>query len=90
MAEENLMTTAALPLVYSATWCGHCHRLKAQLDRAGIAYRQIDVDEEPSVLPKLEELNDGELIIPTVEFSDGSALVNPSATAVADKLRALG
>jgi mycoredoxin len=74
------------PVVYSATWCGYCHRLKSQLDRAGIAYAQVDVDEDPSVLAKLEELNGGEWIIPTVEFADGSALVNPSVAAVAAKL----
>jgi mycoredoxin len=82
------LTQSQLPLVYSATWCGYCHRLKEQLDRAGVAYRQIDVDEDPSVLPKLEELNNGEWIIPTVEFADGTALVNPSAKAVVAKLNA--
>lgn len=82
------MTATPLPIVYSATWCGHCIRLKSQLDRAGIAYREVDVDLDPSVLPKLEEVNGGEWIIPTVEFPDGTALVNPSAAAVADKLRA--
>jgi len=79
--------TAARPLIYSATWCGHCVRLKAQLDRAGIAYDELNVDEHPSVLPKLAELNGGEWIIPTVEFSDGTALVNPSADAVAERLQ---
>ncbi len=75
------------PTVYSATWCGHCVRLKAQLDRAGVAYECVDVDENPSVLPHLTVLNGGEWIIPTVEFADGTALVNPSAQAVVDHLR---
>ena len=82
------MTSTTLPIVSSATWCGHCVRLKTQLDRAGVAYREVDVDQDPSVLPKLEEVNGGERIIPTVEFADGTALVNPSAAAVADKVRA--
>ncbi len=80
------MTATALPIVYSATWCGHCVRLKAQLDRAGITYRVVDVDQDPSVLSKLEEFGDGEWMIPTVEFADGTALVNPSAAAVAARL----
>ena len=83
------MTSTTLPIVYSATWCGHCIRLKAQLDRAGVAYREVDVDQDPSVLPKLEEVNGGEWIIPTVEFSDGSALVNPSVAAVVAHLEQL-
>ena len=83
------MTVTPPPIVYSATWCGYCLRLKAELDRAGVTYRAIDIDEDPSVLPRLAELNNGEWIIPTVEFWDGTMLVNPSAVAVTDKLRDL-
>lgn len=80
------MEPGALPVVYSAPWCGHCVRLKAQMDRAGVVYEEVDVDQVPEALPKLEELNGGEWIIPTVEFQDGSALVNPSVAAVVAKL----
>lgn len=80
------MSPTPAPVVYSAEWCGHCVRLKAQLDREGIAYDEVDVDATPAALAKLEALNGGEWIIPTVEFADGSALVNPSAAAVAAKL----
>ncbi len=76
------MSTGQPPLVYSAPWCGYCVRLKAQMDREGVAYEEIDVDANPEVLPKLERLNEGQWIIPTVEFADGSALVNPSLAAV--------
>jgi mycoredoxin len=81
---------ASLPVVYSATWCGHCARLKGQLDRAGVAYRVVDVDEEPEHLPRLSELNGGSWLIPTVELPDGTALVNPSAAAVAAALAGSG
>lgn len=70
------------PIVYSTTWCGHCTRLKAQLDRAQVAYETVDVDEHPEHLDKLAALNGGSWLIPTVELPDGSALVNPSAAAV--------
>jgi mycoredoxin len=86
-SEGDQVEARQVPTVYSATWCGYCHRLKKQLERAGIPYQQVDVDEDPSVLPKLEELNGGEWIIPTVEFPDGTALVNPSVAAVAAKLQ---
>lgn len=83
------MGTRELPLVYSAPWCGYCIRLKSQMDREGVAYEEVDVDANPEVLPKLEELNGGEWIIPTVEFPDGSALVNPSLAAVVARLESL-
>ena len=75
------------PVVFSAEWCGHCHRLKAQLEHAGIAYEEVDVDADPAFLERLVQLSDGEWVIPTVEFADGTALVNPSVAAVTAKLQ---
>lgn len=80
------MSSGSLPVVYSAEWCGHCVRLKAQLEREGISYQEVDVDAAPAALAKLEALNGGEWIIPTVEFADGTALINPPVAAVAAKL----
>jgi mycoredoxin len=74
--------------VYSAPWCGHCQRLKAQLSRAGIAYTELNVDETPGAIELITELNGGSWLIPTVVFPDGSALVNPSVREVQDKLSA--
>ena len=71
-----------VPIVYSAPWCGHCTRLKGQLDRAGVAYDVVDVDDHPEHLERLAEINGGSWLIPTVELPDGTALVNPSAAAV--------
>jgi mycoredoxin len=77
------------PVVYSATWCGHCTRLKWQLDRAGVAYDVVDVDEHPEHLFRLAEINGGSWLIPTVELPGGSALVNPPVAAVVEALDAL-
>ncbi|MFI7462649.1 glutaredoxin domain-containing protein [Nonomuraea sp. NPDC049646] len=74
--------------VYSAPWCGHCHRLKAQLSRAGIPYTEIDVDETPGAVDHIAELNGGSWLIPTVVFPDGSALVNPGVEEVRARLSA--
>lgn len=84
------MPSIDLPVVYSATWCGHCARLRSQLDRSGVTYRVVDVDEEPEHLPRLAELNGGSWLIPTVELPDGTALVNPAAAAVVAALAGSG
>jgi len=34
--------------MYSTQWCGYCHRLKSQLDREGIAYQVIDIEDDPA------------------------------------------
>ncbi|GAA3210456.1 glutaredoxin domain-containing protein [Actinocorallia longicatena] len=74
--------------VYSAPWCGHCHRLKAQLDRAEIAYTEVDVDATPGATELIASLNGGDWLIPTVVFPDGSALVNPPVERVRARLEA--
>ena len=65
--------------MYSTTWCGYCRRLKRQFDEAGIAYREIDVDEPAHrhLGDRIVEASGGYRIVPTVEV-DGRLLVNPS------------
>jgi mycoredoxin len=73
--------------VYSAPWCGPCRRLKSRLTQAGIPYTEVNVDDTPGAVELISELNGGSWLIPTVVFSDGSALVNPSLEDVRSRLR---
>lgn len=75
-----------IPTVYSTAWCGYCRRLKSQLDRAGVTYRAVDIEEDPASAELVMRVNDGNQTVPTVVFADGSALTNPSAAAVIAKL----
>ena len=80
--------TAAVTM-YSTPWCGYCHRLKSQLDREGIAYEVVDIEQVPSAAKIVEEVNGGNQTVPTLVYSDGSAQTNPSLAQVKDKLAAL-
>lgn len=80
-----MSTAQDVPVMYSAPWCGFCTRLKQQLDRAGVAYREVDVDADAAGLARLEEISGGEWVIPTMEFADGTVMVNPPAKVVAEK-----
>lgn len=78
--------------VYSATWCPHCQRLKKLLGELDIPFTNVDVDEYEdvdAVAAFVESVNDGNRIIPTVLFSDGTTMTNPRATKVRDKLKEL-
>ncbi|HEV2634770.1 MAG TPA: mycoredoxin [Actinocrinis sp.] len=72
--------------MYSTPWCGYCHRLKGQLDRAGIAFTEVDIEKDPSSADYVMSVNGGNAVVPTVLFSDGSALTNPSLAQVKAKL----
>lgn len=74
------------PVVFSTTWCGYCRRLKVQLDRAGIAYAEVDIDRHENGALLVAQVNDGNLTVPTVLFADGSALTNPSVAEVSQRV----
>ncbi len=72
--------------MYSTTWCGYCRRLKTQLDREGIGYTEVNIEEDPASADFVEKVNGGNQVVPTVLFPDGSALTNPSLAQVKAKL----
>ena len=75
--------------MYSTPWCGYCHRLKGQLDRAGIGYTEIDIEREPEAARIVERVNNGNQTVPTLVYSDGTAQTNPSVAQVKAKLASL-
>jgi mycoredoxin len=82
------LTTPELPTVFTTRWCGYCVRLKSQLNRAGIEFREVDIESNVSAAGLVAEVNSGNLTVPTVLFSDGSALTNPTAAEVSSRLGA--
>jgi mycoredoxin len=65
-------------VMYSTPWCGYCRRLKAQLDRAGIDYTEIDISDDPEAAALVERINRGNQTVPTVLLPNGQALTNPT------------
>lgn len=74
------------PIVFTTSWCGYCIRLKSQLDRAGIGFQEIDIDDHADGAAIVAQVNDGNLTVPTVLFRDGSVLTNPSVAQVGNRL----
>jgi mycoredoxin len=72
--------------MYSTTWCGYCHRLKRQLDREGIEFSIVDIEQEPAAARIVERANNGNQTVPTLVFADGTALTNPSVREVKAQL----
>jgi len=72
--------------MFTTTWCGYCSRLKSQLDRVGIGYTEVNVEEVAGTSELVMSLNGGNRTVPTVLFPDGSAATNPSLAQVQAKL----
>lgn len=45
--------------IYTTRWCGYCVQAKRLLDRKGIAYEEITLDDDPSFRRSLQELTGG-------------------------------
>ncbi|GLW69047.1 hypothetical protein Kpho02_13460 [Kitasatospora phosalacinea] len=79
--KEHLAMSGTVTM-YSTTWCGYCNRLKSQLDREGIAYSEINIEQDPASAAYVESVNDGNQTVPTVVVvsasGEQSVMTNPS------------
>jgi mycoredoxin len=73
--------------MFSTSWCGYCNRLKTQLDKQGIGYTEVNIEDVPGTAEIVASLNGGNQTVPTVLFPDGSSATNPSAHEVSTRLR---
>ena len=74
--------------MFSTSWCGYCRRLKAQLDREGIQFTEVDIERDRESAQFVEKVNRGNQTVPTILFPDGSAATNPSVIEVRQRLGA--
>jgi mycoredoxin len=72
--------------MYSTRWCGYCRNLKSQMEREGISYVEVDIEQDPEAADLVMQLNGGNQTVPTVVFPDGSAVTNPSLREVKARL----
>ena len=81
--------TATAFTMYTTPWCGYCHRLQGQLDREGISYEIVDIEQQPEAADVVESANGGNQTVPTLVFADGTAQTNPSLAQVKTKIASL-
>jgi mycoredoxin len=75
--------------MYCTPWCGFCRRLKSQLAREGIEVAEVDIEQDPAAADYVMSVNGGMQMVPTILFADGTAMTNPSAAQVRERLAAL-
>ncbi|MEO5305114.1 MULTISPECIES: glutaredoxin domain-containing protein [Corynebacterium] len=73
--------------IFFADWCPFCVKLIKNLDRTETPYELVDVEGENTddINAWIESVNDGNRIVPTVLYSDGTHATNPSASEVRAK-----
>ena len=82
----NFVPESGSITMFTTNWCGYCSRLKSQLDKAGVGYTEVNVEEVDGTSEFVMSLNGGNRTVPTVLFPDGSSATNPSLAQVQAKL----
>ena len=71
--------------LYGADWCPDCRRAKAYLKENNVNYTYIDVDLDKEATAKVEAINSGKRIIPTI-IIEGKSYTNPDNIKLASLL----
>ena len=72
--------------VYGASWCPDCRRAKRFLGDQRVSFEWHDIETDPDGVRIVQERNNGNNIIPTIVFPDGSHLSEPSNEELAEKI----
>ena len=79
-------TPGAAVTMYTTSWCGYCVRLKKMMQREGIQFAEVDIENDAAAADLVMQANGGNRTVPTLLFTDGTALTNPSIDQVKTQL----
>jgi mycoredoxin len=79
-------TPTAPVTMYTTSWCGYCVRLKRMMQTEGIDFAEVNIEVDEQAADIVMNANGGNRTVPTLVFSDGSALTNPSIDQVKAQL----
>ena len=75
-------------ILYGTRWCFDSRRSRAVFDKMGVPYTFIDINKNLDGKKFVQQLNHGNLSVPTIVFPDGSILVEPPDDILKEKLTA--
>jgi mycoredoxin len=79
-------TPTAPVTMYTTSWCGYCVRLKKLMQREGIAFAEVDIEQDAQAADLVMKANGGNRTVPTLLFADGVALTTPTVDQVKAQL----
>ena len=72
--------------LYTSQYCGHSQQVKQFLAEQNMAVTVINIDGNPEAQETVKRINNGYASVPTLIFSDGSTLTEPSIRRLKSKL----
>jgi len=87
---SDWLATAQLPYdgirVAGTQWSGSCHNVKDFLARSQIPYQWLDIELIDEARLLVESVSNEDNQLPVIFFPDGSVLINPDITELAEKV----
>jgi mycoredoxin len=63
--------------MYTTSWCGDCRVTKRVLEQRGLAFEEINIEENPEAAKYVMSVNGGRRSVPTLEFNgDAESMSN--------------
>jgi len=87
---SDWLATAEVPFdgirVAGTLWSATSHTIKDFLARSQIPYQWLDIEQNAEARALVEAVNNGQRRLPVLFFPDGSTLIDPDITTVAEKV----
>ena len=59
--------------MYTTSWCSDCSATKTALRNKGIAFEEINIEENPQAAEYVMQVNEGRRSVPTLEYGGVAA-----------------
>ncbi len=74
--------------MYSSTWCPDCRRAKIFLKERGVAFKEVNIEEDPEGEAIVIRANNGKRKVPTLKVGERYFACSPfNAQQLADELK---
>jgi mycoredoxin len=84
------MTSQAPVVVYGHALCPGVGPVRGLLKRSKVEHEYIDIRQNSHAAERVRTINNGNESVPTLEFSDGSTMTEPSVAELKVKLESMG
>lgn len=64
-------------VIYSTHWCPDCLRVKGFLKERGVAFEEIDIENDPDAEDLILQVNDGRRKVPTLRIGERYVVCSP-------------
>ena len=73
--------------MYTTEWCSDCRRAKSFMKERGVAFREVNIEDDPEAAALVMNMNNGKRKVPTIEIAGRYFAVSPfNAQQLADEL----